>query len=405
MVSKTYCPMPWMHLHVAVDGNVQPCCIGKSIGKIQKNSLEEIWNGNTMKSIRLKMLNNEQPTECSTCFTREQDLSAESLRMQSIQGYGKYVNPELETQHDGTVKDMKLRYVDFRFNNLCNFKCRICNPMYSSNIGSEIVNFHKIDIINVVNKNGSILYEELKKQYDNVTRIYFAGGEPIMQREHFQVLKDLIDTDRAKNISLMYSTNGSKLKNGLGNMFEYWPHFKEVEVVFSLDGYGKPIEYWRSGTNWLEVEENIRYIKRYDNIEARVHSVVGWPNVFNWIEFIKYALESDLIDSLLSVTEITPINDPYCFALSSAPDFKKKVIVKELNKLKEYIWIYISYTKYTKKIELIKAIDILIKSVYVSDVPLSKKQFMLKNTRLDTWRDEDFFTAFPEHEDMRPYIT
>jgi len=405
MDSKTYCPMPWMHLHVAVDGSVQPCCIGKSIGKIKKNSLEEIWNGDTMKNIRLKMLNNEEPSQCSTCFTREKDLSGESLRMQSIQGYGKYVDPELETQHDGSLKDMKLRYIDFRFNNLCNFKCRICNPLYSSNIGSEIVNFHKIDIINVVNKNGSILYEELKKQYDNVTRIYFAGGEPIMQREHFQVLKDLIDSDRAKNISLMYSTNGSKLKNGLGNMFEYWPHFKEVEVVFSLDGYGKPIEYWRSGTIWEEVEENIQHIKQYDNIEARVHSVIGWPNVFNWIEFIKYALEINLIDNLLSVTEVTPINDPYCYALSAAPDFKKKAIIKELNKLKEYIWLYISYTKYTQKIELIKAVDILIKSVYVSDVPLSKKQFMIKNTRLDVWRDEDFFNAFPEHQDMRPYIT
>ena len=405
MTSKTYCPMPWMHLHVAVDGTVQPCCIGKSIGKIQKNSLEEIWNGDTMKNIRLKMLNNEEPTECSKCFTTEQDLSSESLRIHSIQEYGKYVNPELETQSDGSLKDMKLRYIDFRFNNLCNFKCRICNPMYSSNIGSEIVAFHKIDMINVVNKNGPILYEELKKQYDNVARIYFAGGEPIMQREHFQVLKDLIESGRAKDIGLMYSTNGSKFKNGLGNMFEYWPNFKEVTVVFSLDGYGKPAEYWRSGTNWADVEENIRNVKQYDNIEARVHSVVGWPNVFNWIEFIKYALETDLIDNLLSVAGVTPINDPYCYALSAAPDFKKKAIVKELNKLKEYVWLYISYTKYIYHAELIKSIDTLINSVYVSDVPLLKKQFMLKNTRLDTWRDEDFFTAFPEHEDMRPYIT
>ena len=80
-------------------------------------------------------------------------------------------------------------------------------------------------------------------------------------------------------------------------------------------------------------------------------------------------------------------------------------LMTELNKLKEYVWLYISHTKYIHHAELIKSIDTLINSVYVSDVPLLKKQFMLKNTRLDVWRDEDFFIAFPEHEDMRPYIT
>ena len=404
MDSTTYCPMPWMHLHVSVTGGVQPCCIGKNIGDIQKNSLEDIWNNDEMKDIRLKMLDNEKPKQCSECYNRE-DLGSASLRINSIHNYANLVDPINDTQADGSLTEMKLRYVDFRFNNLCNFKCRICNPVYSSNIGSEIVNFHKIDLINVVNKNGPILYEEMKKQYDNVKKIYFAGGEPIMQREHFQVLKDLIESDRAKDIELIYSTNGSRFKNGLGNMFEYWPHFKKVEIVFSLDGYGSAAEYWRSGTNWEEVEENIKHTKNYPNIVVKVNSVIGWPNIFNWINFIKYALETELIDDLLSAIEVIPINDPYCYALSGVPEFKKKEIINELEKFKYYVWAFASRVKYTKPADLLMCIDVLIKSVNISDTPFIKKHFIVKNTKLDTWRGEDFFTAFPEHEDMRPYIT
>jgi len=405
--SNTYCVFPWSHLHVGVYGTAQMCCISSPIGNIKNNNLKEIWNNDTMKRVRLQMLNNEKPKECDKCWRREDVLKGTSLRMGANSEFAEFVDPVAVTASDGSVDEMKLLYVDYRFNNLCNFKCRICSPMYSSSLGSEFVSFSKIKM-NVVKDQGDILYEEIKKQYPHVRKIYFAGGEPVMQHEHFQVLNDLVDLDRAKDVELIYSTNGSKFKSGMGNMFDYWSKFKKVHLVFSIDGFRKQAEYWRSGTNWEEVESNIRSVKQYNNIRAQIHSVVGWPNVFNWIEFIKYAIDTDLIDKLPNSVDVTPIDSPACFSLKVAPEFKKVAIRNELNKLKEYITDYMSRTNYVDDTgwrQISNSIDVLLNSMDQVSHPISKIEFEHKNKRYDIWRNEDFFTVFPEHEDMRDILT
>lgn len=413
MVSNTYCTMPWSHLHVAVDGQIQLCCISQRVGLLSKNTLEDVWNGDTLKRVRKQMLNNEKPPECSKCFYREDVLKTASLRTHITEEFGKYLDPIKDTQPDGSLQDMKLLYVDYRFNNLCNFKCRICSPTFSSAIGSELVTAHKLKNVKIISEYGPNLYEEIKKQYPHVKKIYFAGGEPVMQREHFEVLKDLIALGRASDITLLYSTNGSKFKTGLGNMFEYWKHFKKVEINFSIDGYRKPAEYWRSGTDWEDVESNIRQTLTIPNIVSHIHSVVGWPNVFNWIEFIRYALDTKLLKNLINGTNVSILDKPSIYSFDFIPEFKKNAIHTALSELKEYLLKYINDTNYNigEGLELIDCIDMLINSLYIEATPnneiskkLLKQQFIEKNTVLDKWRGEDFFTAFPEHNDMKTYL-
>lgn len=410
-MSDTFCAMPWSHLHVGVNSQVHLCCISRPIGSMKRNSLEEIWNGEIMKRVRIELLSNKKPKECHACFYREDQLKSTSMRQEMTNEFSQYIDPINDTAPDGSVSDMKLFYVDFRFNNLCNFKCRICSPIYSSSIGSEIIHNtnSKSKSTTIVKNTGPLLYTEIKKQYPHVKKIYFAGGEPVMQKEQFQVLQDLIDSGRASDVSLIYNTNGSKFKNSIGNMFDYWEKFKQVDIIFSIDGYGKPAEYWRSGTNWEEVEANIRIANNHPaNINPHIHSVVGWPNIFNWIEFIKYALDTDMVSKLMSSINITVLDNPICYALSVVPKFKKDVIENELTKLKEYVLNHRTFNS-SSGTQLVDGIDMLIRSLYaeprIGNNKLVKEEFRLKNTILDEWRGEDFFITFPEHEDMRPYTT
>lgn len=425
MDSKTYCVLPWSHLHVAVNGRVHLCCVSKPIGTINKNSLEDLWNSTTLKRVRTQLLNNEKPTECQTCFYREDVLKGTSLRMDINEELGKYIDPIKVTEPDGSLKDMKLLYVDYRFNNLCNFKCKMCSPIYSSAIGSEIASLTNSKTMKIMSGNGPVLYEEIKKQYPHVIKIYFAGGEPVMQREHFQVLKDLIELNRASDITLIYSTNGSRFRTGMGDMFEYWKHFKRVEIVYSIDGYKKAAEYWRHGTDWEEIESNIRLANTYTkNIGAHIHSVVGWPNVFNWIEFIKYAIDTNLVNDLTHVINITSLDNPLSYSLGIVPKFKKNAIHAELLKLKEYVIEQHNTKGIVGETKLLSGIESLINSLHaparigfskegISDDghnfidALNRKdlqEFMTKNVEIDNFRGDDFFKAFPEHNDMKQYL-
>lgn len=47
------CDLPWRAILVDVDGNVKCCCFQKKIlGNLNKNSLEEIWNGEQFMTLR-----------------------------------------------------------------------------------------------------------------------------------------------------------------------------------------------------------------------------------------------------------------------------------------------------------------------------------------------------------------
>jgi hypothetical protein len=83
MKSKTFCIHPFTGLATREDGAIKVCCRSHPIGFIQKNTLEEIWNGSSMRRIRKSVLEGERPPECAPCFKLE-DQGVESLRQRHI---------------------------------------------------------------------------------------------------------------------------------------------------------------------------------------------------------------------------------------------------------------------------------------------------------------------------------
>lgn len=76
--SKVFCILPWIHIHLNTEGDVFPCCVSwtpqreSRIGWLKDNSLEELFNNDFMKQLRLDMLNGkERPDVCSNCYDRE----------------------------------------------------------------------------------------------------------------------------------------------------------------------------------------------------------------------------------------------------------------------------------------------------------------------------------------------
>lgn len=413
--SPTYCVLPWIHQHVDVEGGVRMCCISDFVGNLETHSPKEIYFSDKMNGIRNKLLSGEKPIECNSCWEKEKTNTIPSKRNNNNVLYKHLINKNCD--ENGQPKNFNLYYIDYRFNNLCNFKCRMCYPSNSS-AGSieknKLISENKYislkktgrwnrkdtttnTIISFKNNNyASVLYNEIVQHYSTVEEIYFIGGEPMMQKEHFDVLRDLIDLGRADQVKLQYSVNGTNFNSKMGNVFEYWKSFKSINLLFSIDGYGAKSEYWR-GPGWNAIENNIKVAKQFDNIRVGVHSTIGWPNLQNWIEFVEYSLETDLIPNENIHGDV--IFDPECFSILKAPQFKKEQMLIELNRLNRMI---------EKRHHGLK--NLVFYLIHFVNLPPqefdydAKLLFDLLITKTDELRGDDFFRAFPEHEDMREFI-
>lgn len=412
--NSAYCPLPWSHIYVGPNSKIAPCCIGKPIGNYGEITLEKAWNSDKMKQLRLDMLSDVKNELCSNCYKKE-DMGFKSMRQTSTSTLGMTAPVEEMksiTNDDGSLNNFKLTYLDIRFNNLCNFKCRSCNPMFSSSVAVEnIKNPELQSYYQISNKSlyhNENIISEVEKHYEHVKHIYFAGGEPMMQEEHWDILKYFVDSNTAKNVSLIYSTNTSKLSYKNNSVFDYWKHFKGVHVQMSIDAEGRRAEYWRDGTNWEELFNNIKKIKENSSfaihgskVQYSIHSVISWVNIYSYIELVKILLNERL--SFGGNTTIWCLEDAGEFSLQSLPDFKKEEISIVIDD-------FITYLKQYDTNSMPGATDVInnmknIKSfMMTASSNIINPESFKKNRILDKIRGKDFLDYFPEHNNMKGYI-
>ena len=308
----TFCMHPFTGLATREDGAICACCRSHPVGNIQENTLEEIWNNDTMKRIRKQVLTGYRPPECEPCFSLE-DQGVESLRLRHV--LGKIPEARIKLYPDAVSKmnsdysmPFEIPTMELKLNNLCNLKCRMCHPMDSTswNDWSKVKEFYKNE--------GNIMYaivEEhdlerkpfldkfqdspewwasLEKLLPHFRRVEFAGGEPLMDPQHYRILDML--APYGHQIEIKYATNLSMLGKSNRTVWEYWPKFKSVAVNVSIDGIGDSYEYIRGNASWAELVNNIKQIQSIPNISRIVGAVtVQVSNVLILDKIIEYFLD------------------------------------------------------------------------------------------------------------------
>jgi len=294
MTSKTFCLHPFTGLATREDGAIQACCRSHPVGWIQEQTLEEIWNGDTMRRIRKQVLNNEWPKECHACQLAESN-GVESLRLRHIEPripesrVTLYPNALSKLQEDYTMP-FDIPTMEIKLNNLCNLKCRMCHPMDSTswNDWQEVEEFYvkennfmvkAIKDLNLINKPYLDKFEDnpnwwasFEKLLPYFRRVEFAGGEPLMDPQHYRILDML--KPYGNQIEIKYATNGTTLGiKGGRTIHDYWPHFKSVAVNVSIDGIGDVYNYIRGNGNYNDVISNIKEIQKIPNVRRIVGAV------------------------------------------------------------------------------------------------------------------------------------
>ena len=91
--SETFCMLPWMHLHAFPDGRAYPCCLSDywhPVGDLRKHTMEEVWNQDKYKTMRVNMLQDKPCVECTKCYEQEQH-GAFSMRNDANRNYGHHI--------------------------------------------------------------------------------------------------------------------------------------------------------------------------------------------------------------------------------------------------------------------------------------------------------------------------
>lgn len=393
--NETFCLMPWIHFHMDTTGKVKACCTtsityGELSANSDQKSLEEIWNSKSVKAFRRKLLAGKSDKRCGGCYEREA-ANKSSMRTETLDKY-----PELESEifkstiEDGTTT-MKPYYLDLRFSNVCNLRCRTCWHGASSSWFEEakLLKNQVGDqaIIKATTNNYKVLKSIMHFSSDLV-ELYFAGGEPLLMEEHYKLLIDLIARKKSEVI-LRYNTNLSILKFKDYDICELWHSFKNVRLSVSVDALFDKGSYIRKGLTWNHLIQNFKQIQeKCPHIQFEIAPTISILNVFEIGKLHQYFVEKGLIT--IDSFYLNLLHRPRNYNIQILPDKLKEQLKVEI--LKNIDWLLNNYASKNIINEYLSIIEYLNQTSDSSEIEL----FHDFNSKLDQMRGEDLAQFMPQ---------
>ena len=281
--NKTFCMAPWTHTYLSPQTERRLCCASREPAQSFKQyidtgndakeykplTLEQHWNSDHMRSVRQRMMAGEELSECQVCDHKL--LNTNVYRSYFNQLFKHKVDEAYDSTDETGATTMPTVSFDYRFNNLCNFKCRMCGDMLSSSWEAES---RKEKSWNEDSQPwmASPLREQIKKFQDTqvveeftnavetktIKEIYWCGGEPLMWEIHWTAMQRIIELGFAKEVYVRYNTNLSRTSLKGIKLFDLLPQFQDWQVCSSLDGTGEVGEYIRDGLDYKQWLANFK---------------------------------------------------------------------------------------------------------------------------------------------------
>lgn len=319
--SKTFCVLPWIHLATRPNGDMRLCCTANASGagedhevglikmsdgrpaNFEKVTPMQAWNSDYMKGVRTRMMNGQVPASCKGCFD-EESQGVVSKRIWETATWEQDEGVDLaelikQTKEDGTVPE-KLSYLDLRLGHTCNIKCVMCSPHDSSKWVSDWqklypkletpevkiqMRWDKKEFNNFWYEKG-LFWDEIYSQIPNLRQVYFAGGEPLMIKEHKLFIEEIIRQGYQDKILLRYNSNGILVDDDL---IQLWSKFRKVKFAVSVDAAYERDNYIRYPTKFEDVERTLHLLDNTpDNIYVSIATAIQVFNIKHLPDFIKW---------------------------------------------------------------------------------------------------------------------
>ena len=324
------CMAPWVHTYLSPQTERRMCCASREpaqnfkqyidtaagTGKYIPITLDEHWNSPHMRNVRRRMMAGETLPECEVC--NDKLLNTDVYRTYFWQLF-RHKYPDIwETTDDSGRTTMQPVSWDYRFSNLCNFKCRTCGDMLSSSWETEQRQHAMTDWANPKN---AWMQPEIRKQISafqdsqveqefaeaveqhRVEEVYWVGGEPLMYEQHWRYMKRIIELGDGPRVYARYNTNLSRVDyRGINLYRDILSGLRDWQICASLDGTGTIGEYIRTGLNydqWLDNFGRAVETQRHRR-QVRIDFTLTLPGMFE-VTGIRQLAERFGVDILAKV--------------------------------------------------------------------------------------------------------
>lgn len=362
--NKSFCAVPFVSIMVNTDTSVRYCCMvkgsfnklkkeggnGKEIYTCKDDFVHEAWNSKDMRDIRKAMIQGESIEGCKVCYLQEEN-GRTSNRQHSINEWRWRLGEEAldariqqAINNDGRLTD-DVVYLDLRLGNLCNLKCRMCNPWNSSQIFKEHLEIADqdpkyVDVwkktfgkfpVNVMDDqqwfDSDIMWDQVIGLIPHLKKVYMTGGEPTLIKNNFKFMESCIAQGR-KDIVLFFNTNCTNVNK---KFLELISQFDQVNINASLDGVGVVNEYIRAPSDWNQISENIEKLAQLPNVHlgitptVQVYNVLDLVNIMKWVDSLNKKYNKEIfIDFLINV-------HPHHLNINILPDDIKQAALRDIN--------------------------------------------------------------------------
>jgi hypothetical protein len=301
---------PWVHTYLSPQTERRMCCASREpaqnfeqyidtaagSGQYIPITLEQHWNSPHMMSVRSRMMSGETLPECEVC--NDKLLNTDVYRTYFWQLF-KHKYPDIwETTDTAGRTTMQPVSWDYRFSNLCNFKCRTCGDMLSSAWETEQRQYGMTDWSNPKNAwmkpevrreisafQDSQIEQEFAEAVEQhrVEEVYWVGGEPLMYEQHWRYMKRIVELGDGPRVYARYNTNLSRVDYRGVNLYrDILSGLRDWQICASLDGTGAIGEYIRTGLEydrWLEHFGAAVAIQRHRR-QVRIDFTLTLPGMF-----------------------------------------------------------------------------------------------------------------------------
>ncbi|MCB0365067.1 MAG: twitch domain-containing radical SAM protein [Bdellovibrionaceae bacterium] len=306
----TFCLYPWTQLATSATGRIRLCChtptlrdsSGSEVTLCNKGEIEATWNGEAMRAVRRSILNGQLPDLCRRCKLQEKQ-GLESRRLKTLRTRPPWTS-DVEARVQSTHKTGYLPFppasYDLRLGNVCNLKCVMCRPQLSTHWIPDAKAMVEMDRLpksakehlqysKQVNQTDYRWYESsdlvnyLHKNVQSIRQLYFAGGEPLLARQHWLILESCVAHGVAKSVDLTYDTNGTMINQ---ECLQLWEQFNSLDLRISLDDLGEKLEYIRDGISFTKFLDLMSLLENWDypRVEIRLLVTIQILNALDLVE-------------------------------------------------------------------------------------------------------------------------
>ena len=320
----TLCMAPWTHTYLSPQTERRMCCASREpaqnfqqyidtaagTGQYRPITLEEHWNSDHMRSVRRRMMAGEVLPECDVCNSKL--LNTDVYRTYFWHLFQHKYEIAMAATDESGYTSLKPVSWDYRFSNLCNFKCRHCGDMLSSAWESEQRQHNMIDWSNPKNnwmqtevrtEISAFQDQQIEAEFaqaveeHRVEEIYWVGGEPLMYEQHWRYMKRIVELGDGPRVYARYNTNLSRVNyRGINLYSDILAGIRDWQICASLDGTGATGEYIRSGLDYgawrLNFEEGLRYARH--RRQMRIDFTLTLPGLFEVDNIQALARELDV---------------------------------------------------------------------------------------------------------------